>query len=131
MDLQLFEFQKLIIPDSLKGNSNLRFLELRIEQSAERQNGREEMEGNLYYACCGEDYWCEMGMGEEAKISAMAQKVDQFASFLNGSSGITKSKAKKGNTPFEQNLSRLNKALISFIPQILPSSYHGTAMYDR
>ena len=131
MDLQLFEFQKLIIPDLLKGNSNLRFLELRIEPSAKKQIGREEMEGNLYYACCGEDCWCEVGMGEEAKISAMAQKVDQFASFLNGSSGIAKTKPKKGNTPFEQNLSRLNKTLISLIPQILPSSYHGTAIYDR
>ena len=88
-------------------------------------------EGNLWYACCGEDFWSEAGETEEAKITAMAQKVDQFASFIVGTNGMTKNRPKKAVTPLDQNLSKLNKALISVIPQILPSSYHGSSLYNR
>ena len=88
-------------------------------------------EGNLWCACCGEDFWSEAGETEEAKITAMAQKVDQFASFIVGTNGMTKNRPKKAVTPLDQNLSKLNKALISVIPQILPSPYHGSSLYNR
>ena len=129
MDLQLFEFQRLPIPEYRNRSSSFAaFCGIhQIEADSEAVGEK----GNLWSACCGEDFWSEAGEAEETKISAMAQKVDQFASFIVGTNGMTKNRPKKAVTPLDQNLSKLNKTLISVIPQILPSSYHGTALYNR
>lgn len=128
MDLQLFEFQRLPIPESRRRFSN--WVLFGIDEIETDSEGAEK-EGYLCSACCGEDFWSEVVEMEETKIVAMAQKVNQFASYIVGPNGMTKNRPKKAVTPQEKNLSNLNKALGSIIPQILPASYHDSPLYDR